>query len=64
MDIIFLHICMESIKIVMKNLFTEKQWRSRYREQTYGREEEIKGEMYGKSNMETYTTICKTDRQC
>ena len=27
---------MESRKKVLKNLFTEKQWRNRHREQTYG----------------------------
>ena len=48
--------------MVLKNLFTGKQWRSRYREQTYrhgerGRE----GEIYGKSNMDIYITMCKTD---
>ena len=25
--------------------------------------EEVEGEMYGKSNIETYTTICKIDSQ-
>ena len=50
--------------MVLKNLFTEQQWRNRHREQTYGlgaRGRE--GEMYGKSNMETYITICKIDSQ-
>ena len=28
-----------------------------------GEGEEGDGEMYGKSNMETYNTICKTDSQ-
>ena len=55
---------MESRKMVLKNLFTGQQWRNRHREQTYrhgdrGREVE----MYGKSNMETYITICKRDSQ-
>ena len=50
--------------MVLKNLFTGQQWRNRHREQTYrhgerGRE----GEMYGDSNMETYTTICKIGSQ-
>ena len=32
----------------------------KHREQTYGHEERGgEGEMYGKSNMETYITICK-----
>ena len=46
--------------MVLKNLFTGQQWRNRHREKTYGHEErEGEGEMYGKSNMETYITICK-----
>ena len=37
--------------------------RNRYREQTYGHGERGgEGEMYRKSNMETYITICKIDR--
>ena len=52
----------ESRKMVLKNLFTRQQWRNR--EQTYGhRERGREGEMYGKSNMETYITICKIDSQ-
>ena len=48
--------------MVLKNLFTGQQWRNR--EQTYGQGEKGgEGEMYGKSNMETYTTICKIDSQ-
>ena len=36
----------------------------KHREQTYGHGEmEVEGEMYGKSNMETYVTICKIDSQ-
>ena len=55
---------MESRKTVLKNLFTGQQWRNRHREQTYGHEErEGVAEMYGKSNMETYITICKIDSQ-
>ena len=35
-----------------------------HREQTYGHgERRGEGEMYGKSNMETYITICKIDSQ-
>ena len=50
--------------MVLKNLFTGKQWRNRHREQTYGDgKRRGKGEMYQKSNMETYTTICKIDDQ-
>ena len=48
--------------MVLKNLFTGQQWRNR--EQTYGHGERREdGEMYGKSNMETYITIRKTDSQ-
>ena len=50
--------------MVLKNLFTRQQWRNRHREYTYGHGErggEV--EMYGKSNMETYITICKIDSQ-
>ena len=55
---------MESRKTVLKNLFTGQQWRNRHRKQTYGhRERGGKGEMYGKSNLETYIIICKIDCQ-
>ena len=55
---------MESRRMVLKNLFTGQQWRNRHREQTYGHgERKGEGEIYGKSNMETYITICKTDSQ-
>ena len=50
--------------MVLKNLFTGQRWRNRHREQTYGHGERGgEGEMYGKSTMETYITICKIDRQ-
>ena len=50
--------------MVLKNLFAGKQWRNRHREQTYGHGGRGgEGEMYGKSNMETYITICKIDSQ-
>ena len=50
--------------MVLKNLFIGQQWRSRHREEAYGHEERGgAGEMYGKSNMETYITICKIDSQ-
>ena len=50
--------------MVLNNLFTGQQWRNRHREQTYGHGERGgEGEMYGKSNMETYITICKIDSQ-
>ena len=55
---------MESRKVVLNNLFTEQQWRNRHREQIYGHGERgEEGEMYAKSNMETYITICKLDSQ-
>ena len=53
---------MGSRKMVLKNLFTGQQRRNRHREETYGHAERGgEGEMYGKSNMETYITISKID---
>ena len=50
--------------MVLKNLFPGQQWRNRHREQTYGHGDRGgEGEMYGDSNMETYSTICKIDSQ-
>ena len=50
--------------MVLKNLFTGQQWRNRHREQTDGHGKRGgEGEIYGKSNMETYITICKIDSQ-
>ena len=47
--------------MVLKNLFKGQQRINRHRKQTYGHGERGgEGEMYGKSNMETYITICKT----
>ena len=55
---------MESRKMVLKNLFTGQQLGNRHREQTYRHAQRRgAGEMYGKSNMETYITICKIDSQ-
>ena len=55
---------MESRRMVLKNLFTGQQWRSRHREQIYGHGERGgEGEMYGKSNTEIYIIICKIDSQ-
>ena len=55
---------MESRKMVLKDLFTGQQQRNRHRELTYGHGDRGgEGEMYGKSNMETYTTVCKIDSQ-
>ena len=49
--------------MVLKNLFTGQQWRKRHRQQTYGHGERGgEGEMYGKSNMKSYITICKIDQ--
>ena len=51
------------IKHMLKFQFLQ-QWRNIHREQTYGHgEREGEGEMYGKSNLETYITICKVDSQ-
>ena len=48
----------------IKTKITGQQWRNRHREQTYGRGERGgEGEMYEKSNVETYITICKIDSQ-
>ena len=44
--------------MVLKNIFTGQQWRNRHKRidlKTWGGGGE--GEMYGKSNLETYTTI-------
>ena len=46
--------------MILKDLFTGQQWRNRHREYTYGHKERGgEGEMYRKSNMETYIIICK-----
>jgi len=55
---------MESIKMILMNLFLRQQWRNRHREQIYGhREKEGEGKMYGKSNMETYIIMYKIHSQ-
>ena len=60
----YTNIYMVSRKMVLMNLFARQQWRNRHREQIYEhRERGGEGEMHGASNMETYLTICKTDRQ-
>ena len=46
--------------MLLKNLFTGQEWRNRHRE--YGERGE-EGEMYGRSDMETYITKCKIDSQ-
>ena len=50
---------------IWMKLFAGQQWRHRHREQTCGHGEGKEGQsgMYGESNMETYTTICKIDSQ-
>ena len=43
-----------------EELFLGQQWRNRHREQTYGHGERGgEGELYGKSNMETYISYVK-----
>ena len=55
---------MDYRKMVPKNLFTGQQWQNGCREQTNGHGERGgEGEIYGKSNMKTYITICKIDSQ-
>ena len=55
---------MKSRKMVLMKLFAGQQWRNRHREWTYGhRERGGQSEMHGKSNMETYSVICKIDSQ-
>ena len=50
--------------MVPKNLFAGQQRGNRHRELTYGHGERGgEGEMYGESNMETYITVYKIDRQ-
>ena len=50
--------------MVLKNLFTGQQWRKTHREQIYEHGERGgEGEMYGKSNMESYITMCKVESQ-
>ena len=50
--------------MVLKNLFIWQEWRKRHREQTYGQEKSRgKGELYGKNNIETQTTMYKIDNQ-
>ena len=50
--------------MVLKDLFSGQQWRSKHREQTYGHGERGgEGEMYGKCNMETCIAIYKRDSQ-
>ena len=58
------HRFMESRKMVLKNPFAGQQWKDRHRKQTDGHGEKgEEGEIYGKSNMETYITICNIHSQ-
>ena len=53
---------MESRKMLLKNSFIGQQWKNR--ELTYGHGERGReGQVYEKSNMETYITICEIDSQ-
>ena len=50
--------------MILKNSFTGQPQRNRHREYTYGHGERGgEGEVYGNSNMETYSAICKIDSQ-
>ena len=49
--------------MVLRNLLTEQQRRNRQGYDLWTRGEGRESEMHGKSNMETYITICKTDSQ-
>ena len=47
-----------------EELIPGQQWRNRHREQTNGHGERGgEGEMYGKSNMESYIAMCKIESQ-
>ena len=48
--------------MVLKNLFTGEQWKNKNRLMDMRKGEE-RVRLYGKSNMETYFIICKTDSQ-
>ena len=51
---------MESRKMALKKLFTGQQWRNKHREYIYGHRDRVgEGEIYGKSNIETYITNVK-----
>ena len=58
------HTYTESRTKVLKKVCAGQQWRNRHRQWTYGHGERGgEGEMYAKSNLETYITICKIDSQ-
>ena len=51
---------MESRKMALKKFFTGQQWRNKHREYIYGHRDRVgEGEIYGKSNIETYITNVK-----
>ena len=55
---------MEFRKMVMVTLYARQQKKHWYKEQTYGHGERGgEGEMYEKSNIETYITVCKIESQ-
>ena len=55
---------MEPRKMVLKNLFRGSSGETDVEKETYGLGKRGgEGEMYGKSNMETYITICEIDSQ-
>ena len=53
--------------MVLKGLFAGQPWGKRHKELkdlwTWGEERRGEGEMYRKSNLETYITICKKESQ-
>ena len=54
------HTYMDSRKMALMDLFSGQQWRSRHREQTYGRSgRRGEGEMSGESNRDASITVCK-----
>ena len=51
--------------MVLKSLVTGEQWRNRHRKYTCGHwERGGEGEMYGKSNMETYIQFSSVAQSC
>ena len=51
--------------MVLKSLVTGQQWRNRHRKYTCGHwERGGEGEMYGKSNMETYIQFSSVAQSC
>ena len=50
--------------MVLMNLFAGQQWRNRENDlETWGKGKRGQSEMDGKSNMETYNSICKIGNQ-